>query len=163
MNAPMSFLYSLLTGDVASACEGVGLDPQMGFLHGDRSGRASLALDLMEEFRPMISDRLALSLVNRQQVDGKGFIKTETGGVEMDAATRKTVLVAYQKRKDEEIYHPFLKEKITLGLLPFVQRGSWRVGSAANWTPTRRFFGSDAYTYSSRSAVMFVLIHHGGA
>ncbi len=121
MNALMSFLYALLTGDAASACESVGLDPQMGFLHGDRAGRPSLALDLMEEFRPMIADRLALSLVNRQQVDGKGFTKTETGGVEMDAATRKTVLVAYQKRKDEEIYHPFLKEKITVGLLPFVQ------------------------------------------
>jgi CRISP-associated protein Cas1 len=121
MNSLMSFLYSLLTGDVASACEAVGLDPQMGFLHGDRSGRSSLALDLMEEFRAMIADRLALSLVNRQQVSGKGFSKTETGGVEMDAATRKTVLVAYQKRKDEEILHPFLKEKITVGLLPFVQ------------------------------------------
>ncbi len=121
MNALMSFLYSMLTNDVASACEAVGLDPQMGFLHGDRSGRASLALDLMEEFRHMIADRLALSLVNRQQVEGKGFTKTETGGVEMDDATRKTVLVAYQKRKDEEIFHPFLKEKITVGLLPFVQ------------------------------------------
>jgi CRISPR-associated protein Cas1 len=121
MNALLSFLYSLLTNDVASACESVGLDPQMGFLHTDRSGRASLALDLMEEFRPMIADRLALSLVNRQQVESKGFKKTETGGVEMDDSTRKTLLVAYQKRKDEEIFHPFLKEKITVGLLPFVQ------------------------------------------
>jgi CRISPR-associated protein Cas1 len=121
MNALMSFLYALLTSDVASACESVGLDPQMGFLHADRSGRPSLALDLMEELRPMIADRLALSLVNRQQVDGKGFTKTETGGVEMNAATRKALLVAYQKRKDEEIFHPFLKEKITVGLLPFVQ------------------------------------------
>ena len=121
MNALLSFLYTLLTHDVASACESVGLDPQMGFLHGDRSGRPSLALDLMEEFRPMIADRLALTLVNRQQVEGKGFTKAETGGVQMDAATRKTVLVSYQKRKEEEIFHPFLKEKITVGLLPFVQ------------------------------------------
>ena len=92
MNALMSFLYAMLTNDVASACESVGLDPQMGFLHSDRSGRPSLALDLMEEFRPMIADRLALSLVNRQQVEGKGFTKSETGGVEMDEATRKTLL-----------------------------------------------------------------------
>jgi CRISPR-associated protein Cas1 len=121
MNALLSFLYSVLTNDVVAACESVGLDPQMGFLHADRAGRPSLALDLVEELRPMIADRLALSLVNRQQVEGKGFKKTETGGVEMDAATRKTVLVAYQKRKDEEIIHPFLQEKVTVGLLPHVQ------------------------------------------
>jgi CRISP-associated protein Cas1 len=121
MNALLSFLYTLLTYDVAAACESVGLDPQMGFLHGDRAGRPSLALDLVEELRPMIADRLALSLVNRQQVAGKGFQRGETGGVEMDAATRKTVLVAYQKRKDEEILHPFLKEKVPVGLLPHIQ------------------------------------------
>jgi len=121
MNALMSFIYALLTNDVVAACESVGLDPQMGFLHADRAGRPSLALDLVEELRPMIADRLALSLVNRQQVEGKGFARSETGGVEMDAGTRKTVLVAYQKRKDEEMLHPFLKEKVTLGLLPHVQ------------------------------------------
>jgi CRISPR-associated protein Cas1 len=121
MNALLSFLYVLLTNDVVSACESVGLDPQMGFLHGDRSGRASLALDLVEELRPMVADRLALSLINRQQIDAKGFRQQETGGVEMDDATRKSVLVAYQKRKDEEILHPFLKEKVTLGILPHVQ------------------------------------------
>jgi len=121
MNALLSFLYTLLTHDVVAACESVGLDPQMGFLHADRSGRASLALDLVEELRPMIADRLALSLVNRQQIDAKGFLHREAGGVEMNAATRKTVLVAYQKRKDEEILHPFLKEKVTVGLLPHVQ------------------------------------------
>lgn len=121
MNALLSFLYALVTHDVVSACEAVGLDPQMGFLHADRSGRPSLALDLVEELRPMVADRLALSLINRQQIDGKGFKTTESGSVEMDQATRKTVLVAYQKRKDEEIMHPFLKEKITLGLLPHVQ------------------------------------------
>lgn len=121
MNALLSFLYSLLTNDVTAACQSVGLDPQMGFLHGDRPGRASLALDLVEELRPMIADRLALSLVNRQQVDAKGFAQSESGGVEMDDATRKTVLASYQKRKDKEILHPFLKEKITLGLLPHIQ------------------------------------------
>lgn len=121
MNALLSFLYALLTHDVVSACEAVGLDPQMGFLHADRSGRESLALDLVEELRPVIADRLALSLVNRQQVSAKGFTRSEAGGVEMDAATRKTVLVAYQKRKDEEIVHPFLKEKVTMGLVPHVQ------------------------------------------
>ena len=121
MNALLSFLYTLLTNDVVAACESVGLDPQMGFLHGDRSGRPSLALDLVEELRPMIADRLALSLVNLQQVEAKGFKRQEAGGVEMDDATRKSVLVAYQKRKDEEILHPFLKEKVTLGLLPHVQ------------------------------------------
>ena len=121
MNALLSFLYALLTNDVASACEASGLDPQMGFLHSDRSGRASLALDLVEELRPMVADRVALSLVNRQQVSGNGFTRSETGAVEMNAATRKAVLVAYQKRKDEEIEHPFLKEKVTVGLLPHVQ------------------------------------------
>lgn len=121
MNALLSFLYALLTHDVASACECVGLDPQMGFLHADRAGRPSLALDLVEELRPVIADRVALSLVNRQQVDPKGFTRSETGGVTMDAPTRKTVLVAYQKRKEEAIVHPFLKEKVTVGLVPHVQ------------------------------------------
>ena len=121
MNSLLSFLYAILTNDVVSACESVGLDPQMGFLHVDRAGRPSLALDLVEELRAMIADRLALSLVNRQQVAAKGFKQSETGGVEMDDATRKAVLVAYQKRKDEELVHPFLKEKLTVGLLPHVQ------------------------------------------
>jgi len=121
MNALLSFLYAILTTDVAAACESVGLDPQMGFLHADRAGRPSLALDLVEELRPMVADRVALSLVNRQQVRPKGFVQGETGGVEMDAATRKEVLVAYQKRKDETIQHPFLGEKVTVGLLPHVQ------------------------------------------
>jgi len=121
MNSLLSFLYALLTYDVASACESVGLDPQMGFLHADRAGRPSLALDLVEELRAMVADRLALSLVNRQQVAAKGFKRSETGGVEMDDTTRKAVLVAYQKRKDETLVHPFLKEKVTVGLVPHVQ------------------------------------------
>jgi len=121
LNSLLSFFYTLLVHDVTAALETVGLDPAVGYLHRDRPGRPSLALDLMEEFRPVLADRLALSLVNRQQIRGKGFRKTETGAVLMDDATRKEVLVAYQKRKQEEIQHPFLGEKVEVGLLPFVQ------------------------------------------
>jgi len=121
MNALLSFLYTILVHDVESALESVGLDPAVGFLHKDRPGRAGLALDLMEEFRPYLADRLALSLVNRQQIKPAGFVKTETGAVWMDDDTRKTVLVAWQKRKQEEITHPFLKEKVQIGLLPYIQ------------------------------------------
>jgi CRISPR-associated protein Cas1 len=121
MNALLSFLYALVSSDTTAACESVGLDPQVGFLHRDRSGRPSLALDLMEELRPYIADRLALSLVNRNQVNSKGFRITETGAVHMDETTRKTVLVAYQERKQEEIQHPYLGESIAVGLLPHVQ------------------------------------------
>jgi len=121
LNALLSFFYTLLVHDVTAALETVGLDPAVGYLHRDRPGRPSLALDLMEEFRPVLADRLALSLVNRQQIRGKGFKKTETGAVLMDDATRKEVLVAYQKRKQEEIQHPFLGEKVEVGLLPYVQ------------------------------------------
>lgn len=121
MNALLSFLYTLIVHDVRSALEGVGLDPAVGFLHRERPGRPSLALDLMEEMRPVIADRLALTLVNRQQVRGRGFKKTESGAVVMDDETRKTVLTAYQERKREEITHPFIDEKIPLGLLPHVQ------------------------------------------
>lgn len=121
MNALLSFTYALLTHDVTSALEAVGLDPAVGFLHRDRPGRPGLALDLMEEFRPFLADRLALSLVNLRQVNGKGFTKTETGAVTMDDATRKELLKAYQARKQEEITHPFLGEKIAVGLLPYAQ------------------------------------------
>lgn len=121
MNALLSFLYSLLTQEVASALEGVGLDPYVGFLHVDRPGRLSLALDMMEELRPVFADRLALSLVNRRQIEGKGFVQKESGGVLMDDDTRKAVLSAWQKRKQEEIVHPYLKEKIPYGLIPHVQ------------------------------------------
>ena len=121
MNALLSFLYTLLVHDVRSALEGVGLDPAVGYLHRDRPGRPGLALDMMEELRPFLADRLALSLVNRQQVKGEGFRKTETGAVLMDDETRKEVLVAYQKRKQEEIQHPFLGEKVAMGLLPHCQ------------------------------------------
>lgn len=121
VNALLSFLYTLLRHDCESALESVGLDPAVGFLHRDRPGRPSLALDLMEEFRAFLADRLALSLINLQQVRADGFTRGETGGVVMDAATRKVVLIAYQKRKQEEILHPFLGEKTTVGLLPHLQ------------------------------------------
>lgn len=121
LNALLSFVYTLLAHDVAAALEGVGLDPQVGFLHVERPGRPSLALDLMEEFRPFLADRLVLSLVNLRQVQGSGFRKTDSGAVEMTDATRKEVLVAYQKRKQEEIRHPFLDESAPVGLLPHLQ------------------------------------------
>lgn len=121
MNALLSFLYTLLTSEVASALETVGLDPYVGFLHTDRPGRPSLALDMMEELRPIFADRLALSLVNRKQISSKGFTQKESGGVLMDDETRKEVLNAWQKRKQEEILHPYLKERIPFGLIPYVQ------------------------------------------
>lgn len=121
VNSLLSFLYTLLTNEVASALEGVGLDPYVGFLHTDRPGRPSLALDLMEELRPVFADRLALSLINRKQIVGKGFTKKESGGILMDDDTRKTVLTAWQERKKEEIVHPYLKERISFGLIPHVQ------------------------------------------
>ena len=121
MNALLSFLYTLLGHDAESALEVVGLDPAVGFLHRDRPGRKGLALDLIEEFRPILAERLALSLVNRQQIKGKGFRQTESGAVWMNDETRKEVLIAWQKRKQEEIHHPFLNEKVAIGLLLHVQ------------------------------------------
>lgn len=121
MNSLLSFLYVLLTNEVASALEAVGLDPFVGFLHQARPGRPSLALDLMEEMRPVFADRLALSLVNRKQITGKGFTRKESGGILMDDDTRKAVLNAWQERKKEEILHPYLKERIPFGLIPHVQ------------------------------------------
>lgn len=121
VNCLLSFVYTLLMHDIRSALESVGLDPAVGFLHRDRPGRASLALDLMEEFRPVLADRLVLSLINLGVMKKSGFCQAETGGVTMDADTRKTLLVAYQKRKQEEINHPFLNEKMEIGLLPFAQ------------------------------------------
>ncbi|RJQ46693.1 MAG: type I-C CRISPR-associated endonuclease Cas1 [Nitrospiraceae bacterium] len=117
VNCLLSFLYTIVMHDVRSALETVGLDPAVGFLHRDRPGRYGLALDLMEEFRPFLADRLTLSLINLSQVQGKGFERKENGAVLMDDETRKTVLVAYQKRKQDEIMHPFLNEKVTIGLL----------------------------------------------
>jgi len=121
VNCLLSFLYTLVMHDVRSALESAGLDPAVGFLHRDRPGRPGLALDLMEEFRPFIADRLTLSLINLSQVQKKGFKKSESGAVLMDDDTRKIVLVAYQKRKQDEIMHPFIEEKVTIGLLFHMQ------------------------------------------
>lgn len=121
MNSLLSFLYTLLMHDVRAALETVGLDSAVGFLHQDRPGRPSLALDMMEELRPMLADRLALTLVNRRQVEPAGFVAKESGGIIMDDQTRKKVLTAWQTHKQEEIRHPFLDEKIRLGLVPYAQ------------------------------------------
>lgn len=121
VNCLLSFIYTLLVHDMRSALETVGLDPQVGFLHRDRSGRPSLALDMIEELRPFIADRLVLSLINREQVSKKGFTVLGSGAVLMDDETRKIVLVAYQKRKQEEIMHPFIKENAPVGLLFYLQ------------------------------------------
>ena len=117
VNCLLSFIYVIVMHDVRSALETVGLDPAVGFLHRDRPGRYGLALDLMEEFRPFFADRLVLSLINLSQVRAKGFDEKENGAVLMDDDTRKEVLVAYQTRKQDEIIHPFLNEKVTIGLL----------------------------------------------
>lgn len=120
-NALLSFVYTLLTHDIAGALEAVGLDPAVGYLHRDRPGRASLALDLAEELRPVLADRLVLSLINRRQLTTEGFRQQETGGMVMDDDTRKQVLIAWQKRKQEEILHPFLEERAPFGLIPHLQ------------------------------------------
>lgn len=121
MNALLSFLYTLLTHDCRSALETVGLDPAVGYLHRDRPGRPSLALDLAEELRPVLADRLALSLVNRRQISERDFRVLENGAVLLSDNARKTVLVAYQERKRDELQHPFLNEKVGMGLFPFIQ------------------------------------------
>lgn len=121
VNALLSFLYAMLGHDARAACESAGLDVQVGFLHRDRPGRPGLALDLMEEFRSFLGDRLALSLINRQQVRPVGFRRADTGGIEMDDDTRKAVITAYQKRKQDTITHPFLGEETTIGLLIHLQ------------------------------------------
>ncbi|NCC49927.1 MAG: type I-C CRISPR-associated endonuclease Cas1 [Spartobacteria bacterium] len=121
VNALLSFIYVLLAHDCAGALEAVGLDPQVGFLHSDRPGRAGLALDLMEEFRPFFADRLVLSLINLKQINARGFTSTESGAVEMNDATRKEVLTAYQSRKQDELRHPYLNEPVPIGMLMFAQ------------------------------------------
>lgn len=121
VNALMSFLYALLMNDCVAAVESVGLDPQMGFLHALRPGRAALALDLMEELRSVVADRLALTLINRRQVAAKHFQARPGGTVHLEDEARKDVIVAYQKRKQEEITHPVLDQKMPLGLVPHVQ------------------------------------------
>ncbi len=120
VNCLLSFLYTLVLHDLRSALESVGLDPAVGYLHRDRPGRAGLALDLMEEFRPM-ADRLALSLINLGQLQAGDFVFSDSGAVRMSDAARKTLLVAYQKRKQEEMVHPFVDERMSLGLFFHMQ------------------------------------------
>jgi len=121
MNALLSFLYALLTNDCVAAAEGVGLDPQVGFLHVLRPGRPALALDLMEELRAILADRLALTLVNRRQITAAHFDDRPGGAVHLGEEGRKSLLVAYQSRKQEEVLHPLLEQKIPFGLVPHVQ------------------------------------------
>jgi CRISPR-associated protein Cas1 len=121
VNSMLSFVYTILMNEVQSALETVGLDPFVGFLHRDRPGRPSLALDLMEEFRSYLADRLVLSLINRKQVNSGGFKHSESGDVIIKDDTRKELLIAWQKRKQEKIIHPWLQEEIPVGLLPYVQ------------------------------------------
>jgi CRISPR-associated protein Cas1 len=121
INALLSFVYTLLKNDCVAACEGVGLDPQMGFLHTLRPGRPSLALDLMEELRAPLADRLVLSLVNRKQIQPDDFIIRPGGAVLLVDQARRTVLENYQTRKQEEISHPLLNTKTPFGLVPHVQ------------------------------------------
>lgn len=120
-NALLSFLYALLRAECASALEGVGLDPQVGFLHALRPGRPALALDLMEEFRPVLADRLAVTLINRRQLTSRDFDNGPGGSVQLNEEGRRTVIVAYQKRKEEEVRHRVLKQSVPLGLIPHVQ------------------------------------------
>ena len=120
-NALLSFVYTLLSGDCAAALESVGLDAYVGFLHTDRPGRTSLALDLMEELRGPVADRLALTLINNRMIRDAHFDRREDGSVWLSADGRKTVLQAWQNHKREEITHPYLKEKLPWGLVPYVQ------------------------------------------
>ncbi len=121
VNALLSFCYTLLTTMTAAALETVGLDPCVGFLHADRPGRYSLALDLMEELRPALADRFVLRLINKRIVTEKDFVKKEDGAVLLTDEARKMVLDEWQKRKQEEIRHPYLKEKIQWGMVPHAQ------------------------------------------
>lgn len=119
-NALLSFLYSMWMNDCRSAVEAAGLDPQLGFLHAVRPGRAALALDLMEEFRPL-AERLALTLINRGQIGARDFVEREGGAVSLEGDARKAVVVAFQERKKEELSHPLLSKSLALGLVPLVQ------------------------------------------
>lgn len=121
INALLSFLYSMLMNDCRSALEAVGLDPQLGFLHAVRPGRAALALDLMEEFRAIVADRLVLTLINRGQIGKGDFLEREGGATLLEGDARRAVVIAYQKRKQEEITHPLLDAKMPIGLLPQIQ------------------------------------------
>lgn len=121
VNALLSFAYTLLTNNIVSALETVGLDPYVGFMHTDRPGRVSLALDLLEEFRSVFADRFVISLINKKMISSDGFIKKENGAIIMDDDTKKIFLSAFQEKKQEKITHPFLEEKIEWGMVPYVQ------------------------------------------
>jgi CRISP-associated protein Cas1 len=121
VNAMLSFAYTLLANDTASALEGVGLDAYVGFLHRDRPGRVSLALDVMEELRGIYADRFVLSLINQKMLKKDDFLKKENGSVVMTDEARKKFLTAWQKKKQEKITHPYLGEKISWGLVPHTQ------------------------------------------
>jgi CRISPR-associated protein Cas1 len=121
VNAMLSFVYTLIANDVAAALESVGLDPYVGFMHTLRPGRTSLALDMMEELRAYLGDRLVLSVINRKQITKKDFIRQSDDSFVMTDDCRRTILTAWQNRKKEMIEHPYLKEKIPIGLLSYVQ------------------------------------------
>ena len=138
-NALLSFLYSMLMNDCRSALEAVGLDPQLGFLHTVRPGRAALALDLMEEFRAIFADRLALTLINRGQIGPNDFVEREGGAVLLEGNARRTVVVAYQERKQEEVMHPLLETKVPIGLCRCCKHASWRALYEEKWKAIFRF------------------------
>lgn len=121
LNAVMSFMYVVCGYEIASALETVGLDPYVGFLHQDRPGRISLGLDLLEELRSVLIDRFVLSMVNKQELNTKDFTQKENGAVSLNDNGKRTVFTSWQNRKKEEIEHPFIKEKIQWGLVPYVQ------------------------------------------
>jgi CRISPR-associated protein Cas1 len=121
LNALLSFAYTLLMGDCLAACQAVGLDPAFGFLHAFRPGRPALALDLMEVFRPLIADRLVLTLVNNQQVRPSDFVQTESGAVVMSDEARKLVITSHQQRKAQALRHPFLDHEVPWGLVPVLE------------------------------------------
>ena len=121
VNALLSFVYSILGKDISGALQGVGLDPQVGFLHADRPGRDSLAQDILEEFRAWWADRLVLSLINRGQIKPQDFVTEASGAVSLKADARKLSFQALQAKKQEKIVHPFLGEEVEIGLLPYIQ------------------------------------------
>ena len=121
LNALLSFVYTLLTNTITSALETVGLDPCIGYLHTERPGRASLSLDLIEELRAVLADRFVLSLINKKIISGKNFDKKENVAVLMDDELRRTVLTEWQNKKKETLTHPYLKEKVEWGMVPYVQ------------------------------------------
>lgn len=121
VNAMLSFVYTLICNDMTAALETVGLDPYVGFMHTLRPGRASLALDMMEELRAYLGDRLVLSLINRKQITIKDFVRQGDEGIVMTDSGRKTILTAWQSRKKEQITHPYLNERVSIGLIPHIQ------------------------------------------